>query len=265
MQTYGYVGARTCGRAGVFAEDYAKAFPTRRCHTSHANHQWFTHMRHRVFPPHTPAYLGLVLMALAAVFGCTSATRVGYDSAELELPFAGRAKVALGTLDTRPSVTSGRETPVFAGTLRTDANTASPISTASGNPFATDVSIVVARGLSDGGFQVDSIPLEPGLAEAQAFERLKATGASHLVLLLVREWQVDTFANTELRYDLAIEIRNPAGALQGKSRLSGSDQLPAAHADSAEVIERTSRDALAHKLGVLFAEPSVAAAFQREL
>jgi hypothetical protein len=204
-------------------------------------------------------------MALAALFGCTSATRVGYDSVQLELPFTGRAKVALATLDTRASVTSGRETVAFAGTLRTDANTASPISTASGDAFATDVSIVVARGLRDGGFQVDGIPIEPGLSEAQAFERLEATGASHLVLLLVREWQADTFANTELRYDLAIEIRNPAGALQGKSRLSGSDQLPAAHTDSEQVIERTSQDALAHKLRLLLAEPSVAAAFQREL
>ena len=222
-------------------------------------------MRHRVFLVHTPAYLGLFLMAFSSLLGCASGIRVGYDSVQLALPFAGHAKVALATLDMRPSVTSGREKPTFTGTLRTDAKTTSPVSTASGNSFATDVSMIVARGLTESGFQVESIPLEPPLSEAQAFERLETTGASHLVLLLVREWQADTFANTELRYDLAIEIRNPAGALQGKSRVQGSDQLPAAHTDSEETVERASQTALAYKLGLLFREPSVAAAFEREL
>lgn len=222
-------------------------------------------MRHRVFLAHTPTYLGLALALLSCLLGCASGTRVGYDSVHVELPFSGTAKVALATLDTRASVTSGRETAAFTGTLRTDANTTSPVSTASGNAFSTDVSTVVARGLTRSGFQVESVSLEPKLSEAQAFQRLEATGASHLVLLLVREWQADTFANTELRYDLAIEIRNPAGALQGKSRFSGSDQLPAAHTDSETTVERASQGALAYKLTLLFAEPSVAAAFQREL
>ena len=222
-------------------------------------------MPHRVFALHTPAHLGLVLLVFSTLLGCGSATRVGYDSVQIALPFAGSAKVAVATLDTRASVTSGEHTAAFTGTLRTNAHTSSQVSTASGDAFASDVSTVVARGLKASGFQVDSVPLEPRLSESQAFDRLETSGATHLVLLLVREWQADTFANTELRYDLAIEIRNPAGALQGKSRLNGSDQLPAAHTDSEDSIERASQSALEHKLTLLFGEPSVAAAFQRAL
>src|SRR5687768_1800173 len=189
MQTYGYAGDLARRRAGVFAGDCRQAFVTRRCQTSHANHQWFTQMRHRVFLAHTPAHLALALIALATLLGCASGTRIGYDRVHLKLPFAGNAKIAVATLDTRASVTSGRETPAFTGTLRTDANTTTPVSTASGDAFATDVSAVVARGLTQSGFQVENITLEPRLSEAQAFERLETTARSHLVLLIVHEWQ----------------------------------------------------------------------------
>lgn len=236
-------------------------------------------MQHEVQSAHTPRHLrgalptaersGLRLCAVAAVAAsCVLAcggTGVAYDRVQINLPFVGKQHIAVAALDQRPSVKSGEQAATFTGTLRSDATHAAPVSTASGHAFADDVSEVVAQGLTRSGYWVDRVTVESSLSEQQAFGELRATEASHLVLLVVREWETITFQNTEVRYDLDLEVRNSAGALQGESSRRGSDQLPPAHSDPAGDRERANQSALEQKLNLLFAEPRVVAAFEREL
>lgn len=205
------------------------------------------------------------MLTAALVFGCASGTQVAYDRVQINLPFVGKKHVAVAAIDQRPSVKSGAHGASVTGTLRSDSQTAAPVATASGDAFADDVSEVIARGLGRSGYRVDRLTPEASLSEEQVFAELEATGATHLVLLVVREWETVTFQNTEVRYDLELEIRNPAGALQGESTRRGSDQLPPAHTDAADARERASQSALEQKLNLLFAEPRVVAAFEREL
>lgn len=220
---------------------------------------------HNLQRPRTRRHLGAVLLTSVLAFGCGSGSRVAYDSVQINLPFVGKQHVAVATLDERPSVKSGEHPPSFTGTVRTDAGAASPVATASGRAFADDVSEVVARGLGRSGYRVDRVTPSASHSAEQIFEALEATGASHLVLVVVREWQTVTFQNTEVRYDLALQIRNPAGALQGESSRRGTDQLPPAHSDAEDARAGASRNALEQKLNLLFAEPRVVAAFEREL
>ena len=206
----------------------------------------------------------LVVVAVALLPGCASGPRVAYDEVQINLPFVGKKHVAVATLDQRASVKSGEHAPAFTGTLRSDSETAAAVATASGRSFADDVGEVVARGLGRSGYRVDTLTADTTQSPEQVFERLRATGASHLVLLVVHEWQTATFQNTEVRYDLELQVRNAAGALQGESRRRGSDQLEPTHADS-DARERASQSALEQKLNLLFAERRVVAAFDREL
>lgn len=222
-------------------------------------------MPHQVHTPHTPWHLGAVWLTGVLALGCGSASRVAYDGVQINLPFVGKQHVAVAALDQRPSVKSGERPASFTGTVGEGAQTASPVVTASGRAFADDVGAVVARGLERSGYRVDRVTPEASLSEQQVFSELEATGASHLVLLVVREWQTVTFQNTEVRYDLELEIRNPAGALQGQGSRRGSDQLPPTHADAEDARERANQSALEQKLNLLFAEPRVVAAFEREL
>lgn len=234
------------------------------------------YMQHEVQRQRTPRYhtgvrrthglfaLLSAVLVLAALPSCASAPRVAYDEVQINLPFVGKEHVAVATLDERPSVKSGEHAPAFTGTLRSDAETSATVATASGRDFANDVSDVVARGLGRSGYRVDTLTADTTQSREQVFERLRATGASHLVLLVVHEWQTITFQNTEVRYDLELQVRNAAGALQGESKRRGSDQLPEAHADS-DARQRASQSALEQKLNLLFAEPRVVAAFGREL
>lgn len=231
-------------------------------------------MQHEVQSAHTPRHLraaprtarlaGVAVVAAACLFGC-GGTGVAYDRVQINLPFVGKQHIAVAALDQRPSVKSGEHAATFTGTLRSDASQVVDVPTASGSAFADDVSEVVAQGLTRSGYWVDRVTVDPSLSEQQAFGELRGTEASHLVLLVVREWETSTFQNTEVRYDLDLEVRNAAGALQGESSRRGSDQLPPAHSDSADARERASQSALEHKLNLLFAEPRVVAAFEREL
>jgi len=222
-------------------------------------------MQHDVQRSRTPRHLGALCLTSVLGLGCASGARVAYDGVQINLPFVGKQHVAVAALDQRPSVKSGERDPSFTGMLRADSETTSAVSTASGRAFAEDVSEVVGRGLGRSGFRVDRVTFDASLSNEQVFERLEVTGATHLVLVVIREWQTITFQNTEVRYDLGLEIRNPAGALQGESTRRGSDQLPEAHADSETVRERANQRALEQKLNLLFAEPRVVAAFEREL
>jgi hypothetical protein len=205
------------------------------------------------------------LLTAALALSCASGTHVAYDQVQINLPFVGQERVAVAALDRRASANDGAHGATVTGSVRSDARTSSPVATASGNAFADDVSEVIARGLGRSGYRVERLTPAASLSEEQVFAELAATGATHLVLLVVREWQTVTFQNTEVRYDLALQIRNPAGALQGESSRRGSDQLPPTHADAEDARERASQSALEQKLNLLFAEPRVVAAFQREL
>lgn len=222
-------------------------------------------MTHHVQRPRTPQHLGAALLTAALALGCASGSHVAYDQVQINLPFVGKQHVAVAALDERPSVKNGEHGASVTGSLRSDAQTASPVATASGDAFAADVSEVIARGLGRSGYRVDRLTPAASLSKEQVFAELEATGATHLVLLVVREWQTVTFQNTEVRYDLALEIRNPAGALQGEASRRGSDQLAPAHSDADDARERASQSALEQKLNLLFAEPRVVAAFEREL
>jgi hypothetical protein len=202
----------------------------------------------------------LILSATA----CGAGQRHAYDAVQINLPFVGSGSVSLLVVDQRASVVSKRRGADFVGLLRPDAATPEIVSTASGHPFATDVAEVVARGLTRSGYRVEALEVEPGTDEQAAFDRLRPSGASHLVLLRVEQWETETFKNTELRYDLGLEVRNAGGARLGQSAVHGSDQLTPSHDDPAGAEQAAAR-ALEQKLNRLFAEPKVAQAFKRDL
>ena len=221
-------------------------------------------MQYEVHRSRTTRHLGAVALTGMLVAGCASGSSVAYDRVQVNLPFVGKKHVAVAALDQRAAVKSGERAGNFTGTVRSGTDT-STVATASGRAFADDLSEVVARGLGRSGYRVDRLTPDASQSKQQVFDALAATGASHLVLLVVHEWQTVTFQNTEVRYDLALEVRNPAGALQGESSRRGSDQLPPTHSDSEDARERANQSALEQKLNLLFAEPRVVAAFEREL
>jgi len=195
---------------------------------------------------------------------CASAPRHAYDQVTLNLPLVGRESVALLVVDQRQPVVSGNYTGDFVGTYQSQAGAGEPMRTRSGEPFAHDVAVVLRRALERSGYQVNTLEAEPGLAREHAFQQLRAAPQKHLVLLEIREWQVKTFQNTQIDYRLALSVFNAPGALKGQADVKGSDQLDPNHEDSERELAEAAERALGHKLGMLFAEPKVAAAFRRD-
>ncbi len=215
--------------------------------------------------PPTRAHTWFVFHALLFAVACGASQRHAYDQVQFNLPFVGTGSVAVLVVDRREAVVSGERTPDFVGLLRPDAQTTKAVSTASGKSFAADVSAVVSRALTRSHYQVRTLQAAPGLTAKQAFEELSRTRAQHLVLLVVDQWQSNTFKNTQLDYQLQLSVFNPGGALQGRSSLAGSDQLKASQDAPTDEVEHALQRALEQKLTRLFAQPLVIQAFQRDL
>lgn len=221
-------------------------------------------MPYSVLSRRTLAHFALLALSFVAL-ACTASHKHAYDRVQVNLPFVGAGSVALAVIDQRRAVTTGERNPSFVGTHRQDSAHASPVETASGEPFATDVSTVVATALKRSGYTVTNVTIAPGATQQAAFAKLADTGATHLVVLLIKEWSSETFKNTALKYDLALEVHNPGGALLGESTLKGSDQLAPDVDDPSNASEQALVSALEHKLNLLFAEPEITRAFGRKL
>jgi hypothetical protein len=207
----------------------------------------------------------VILVALCCgASGCAGQQKFAFDSIKLNLPVVGTQRATLLVVDQREAVISHKYAPSFVGLYQDAPDATDVVVTASGQPFATDVSAIVADAMKRSGFETRIVTAPAGTSQQQAFLTLKSKAAEHLLLLQIVEWRSKTFKNTEINYQLTLSVFNTAGALKGEGRVKGSDQLPESHSNPVSEVNRAAERALEHKLRQLFAEPKVTQAFQRQ-
>ncbi len=98
---------------------------------------------------------------------------------------------------------------------------------------------VLAAALGRSGAEVTTVKVAPGASRAAAVRSLLSTLAEKAVLVSLHEWKSDTYTNSELVYDVEMEVFNRRGDVLAKKRAEGTDQLggsfwnPPAHAREA--------------------------------
>lgn len=132
---------------------------------------------------------------------------------------------ALAVLDSRPDVVSGERQETFVGLSRSLYGIPYPEHTPSKKPLAQVFAAMIARALQDGGIPTDVVTVSPYRGTAGALDSLKATGASRLLLLEVRDWWSDKLIRTELHHDLKLTVFDNQGRELGTSTSVGHDEL----------------------------------------
>ncbi len=154
--------------------------------------------------------------------GCAAGNTRRYDSVLASLSYQGTRRVAVGTEDLRPYVLNAEKGPQCVGLSRGGYGNPFNVTTTSGK-LADDLTLSLERSLDARGF--DAVALTIGLREADAavVAKAKETGATRVVVLLLREWKSDTMMNTVLIYEAALRVLDAPGEVLAESKIAGRD------------------------------------------
>lgn len=156
----------------------------------------------------------LVVTALIPIF--LVACGVRYDD-PAQAPRLSQIKsteeIAVGVVDWRPYVTSGRKDPKFAGITDGGYGIPENIYTRSGDPLVDDFADTVVNGLNTSGARARKVSLPPKSKEHEAIQALLNSGAKKFLLITVHEWNVDYRYRDSLAYDLMATVYDGEGRI----------------------------------------------------
>jgi hypothetical protein len=174
----------------------------------------------------------------------------------------GAGQLAVGVVDHRPYVLSGDKAPTFVGLQRSGVGIPYNVNTQSGKPLATDFSGAMSKALTDKGYKVTEINLAPADTVDAARTKLGAEKAGRRILLEVREWKTDTYAEAALHYGLYLDVMDETSAVIGHAESAGTNNLGGSFwdIDPAASAAEVASAAFKRKLNDLFREPAIQAA-----
>jgi hypothetical protein len=156
--------------------------------------------------------------------GCAVGNQHAYTTETPQFAVNGTHSVAVGTEDARPYVLSAAKAPTFVGLSRGGFGNPFDVTTASGEPLASDFSATIARSLQQKGFKSTVVSIA-GSTVADPRALVSRAGAERLALVTIKEWKSDTYMNTKLLYDVTLQVFDPNGRQLAVNRISGSDNL----------------------------------------
>ena len=135
--------------------------------------------------------------------------------------------VAIGVVDQREDVVSGRHGPTYEG--HNSGLYGIPIvhNTRSGENLTDHLAAMAARGFIAKGARVEVVKLPTGEAEDKARADIVAHPADRHVLLIAKQWWVNYggFTN-ELEYDVDAIVLDRAGNVLASKNFKGEDRNP---------------------------------------
>lgn len=171
----------------------------------------------------------IVVLVLVASFlaGCAFGRKQDYRRAQLTLPYSGKERLAVGVQDRRPYVLDQKTEEDYVGMQRGGYGNPFDVTTASKKPLADEMANLIADALRKSGAKAVSVRLAPSLNQTQVISALKAANSDKSLVLTLHDWESDTYAGTELRYDVEMRVLNRDGTVLASKKASGTDQLGA--------------------------------------
>ena len=171
------------------------------------------------------AALSSLLVSLI-LSGCSTGWPHRYDTLAPNISAHGHGKVVVVTRDQRPSIISGEQRAQHVGTVRSMYGEPWEVVTASGKPFAQDVSNAVCNGMLGRGF--DCLPLISGQSNIKAEIDYLTTNhhPTRILYFTIGQWENDIYTKTVLEYDMLLDIWNNRGRALASVRVKGKDELP---------------------------------------
>lgn len=171
----------------------------------------------------------ILLISLMIVHLPSEAKRtIEYRDIELQIEASSDVTYAVAVLDRREVVTKQNQEPEFVGYIRSTTAIAYPIRTESGNPFADDVAITISNAIQKSGAEVSTVSTDLNMDAAEVTEKLKATNADKLIMVIIDEWRNDTRpwhmkVATEMIWNFRLQVFDSIGTLKAENNVEGRD------------------------------------------
>lgn len=152
-------------------------------------------------------FLCLVLFVLM-LSGCAVGNVYNFTDtrADIKYSLVSGKSAAVATHDQRADVVKGICDPSYVGMQRAGFGNPWRVHTASGLPFADDVTKAVAESLSGKGYQAIPVFVKAADDRARVMELMRANKAERNLLFIVKKWESDTYTNIGLTYDVELNV-----------------------------------------------------------
>jgi hypothetical protein len=200
----------------------------------------------------------VVSLVLILAAGCAVGNKHSYNDVIADLSASGSRSVAVAVHDQRPYVKAGTKNPNFVGLQRGGFGIPFNITTASGQPLATDMTEALVASLMKKGYKAVPVVVTKDDDQNAALEKLKATRAERLLLLTLYEWKCDTFPIIALYNDLSMKIYGQDGRVLVEKNIKGKDDLGESSWNPPASARQAVRRAFKEKIETLLNSPEVA-------
>lgn len=188
---------------------------------------------------------------------------------KLELTYKSTESIAIGIIDQREEVLSGKRKPDYVGIARGGYGNPFFIGTKSGEPFTKDITALLIRTFTGNGFTNKEAGILYSDNKEAALKKLEPVNVKFKVLLIIHEWKTDRKAAfvqnwTDVYYDFEIVILDNLNQVTGTKRVAEKDPATDKNAKavtSSKDIERPALDAFTLHMNALLNTNEIAAIF----
>ncbi|MFK7942011.1 MAG: hypothetical protein AB8B85_03725 [Paracoccaceae bacterium] len=160
---------------------------------------------------------------------------------------------------TRPYLLGGDKTPTFIGLQRGGFANPFDVNTSSGRALSDDLAIMLVNSYAKSGKRPTALSTIPGMETASIVVKTGSTGAERLVVIEVREWKTDVFAQVTVSWDLTARIFDAAGRELATEQSNGVEGTGSAGV-SQDANALIAQAAAKRRFGELLSKPAIIAA-----
>lgn len=204
----------------------------------------------------------IVFIVAFCLQGCAVGNKYNFTDLKVDMKASQKKStaVAVGALDKREHIVSGRCEPTYVGVQRAGFGNPWRVNTLSGLPFSDDIVSVLSESLSRSGYKATpvSIGFDKTIQDAQ--NALANTSAERLLLIIVKKWESDTYTNIGLEYDLSLQVLDDKKNILAEKSTAETKTLPGSSWDPPSAAKQQVPIALKVTLENLLSDQKVVAA-----
>lgn len=173
-------------------------------------------------------YLFVFIMFFLFLSGCSSNLAINrsenYSNAWPTINSRSKNKILVGVIDNRPYVVSGHNNPSYIGLMRGGYYNPWYMNTQSGKPLSIDLSEAIVSGFMNSGIESKFVSINVNADKNELEEIFLSDKKYKKLLLVIDEWQSDTYKTTVFLYDVSLSSYNENGEKTGEYREKNTDK-----------------------------------------
>lgn len=171
----------------------------------------------------------LLLIGLACVAmltsGCANMLKFKIADVDAKVNVTGNTAITVASLDKRAFIVDRSSPESYVGMVRGGYGNPFNATTLSNLSFADAVSKSICKALNQKGFKATSVSVKFDKTEQQAVNSLLQTKMNKNILVVIREWESDSFYNLNIGYDFLLKVFNRDGTVLATSEAKDAIQI----------------------------------------